>query len=70
MQLPQLMVPPQPSDALPQLAFPHAAAFVCGVQTQVPGAPLQEVCGAVQLPQFTVPPQPSAALPQVLLPQA
>src|ERR1019366_9281703 len=71
-QLPQFTVLPQPSGALPHklVPVPQAAATVFGVQTQVPGAPLQDVCGAVQLPQVTVPPQPSETLPQVLVPHA
>src|ERR1019366_6986609 len=49
-QLPQFTVLPQPSGALPHklVPVPQAAATVFGVQTQVPGAPLQDVCGAVQ----------------------
>jgi hypothetical protein len=34
-KVPQSIVPPQPSGALPQLFVPHAAACVSGVQ-QVP----------------------------------
>jgi hypothetical protein len=69
-QLPQVIVPPQPSATVPQVLLPQAWARVFGVQTQVPGLPLQDVCGAVQLPQVTVPPHPFEAVPQVLLPQA
>jgi hypothetical protein len=69
-QLPQETVPPQPSAAEPQLLVPQAWVAVFGVQTQVPGLPLQEFCAAVQVPQLTVPPQPSEALPQVFEPQA
>src|SRR5262249_14940636 len=58
-QTPQVSVPPQPSEIVPQF-FPCAAQVV-GVQvpqTFVTPAPPQ-VCGAVQTPQVSVPPQPS-----------
>lgn len=50
-QLPQETVPPQPSEAAPQVLLPQAWAAVIGVQTHVFVA--VQVCGAVQLPQFT-----------------
>jgi hypothetical protein len=62
-QLPQLMVPPQPSDAVPQ--FWPDGQDVAGVQPHWSGVPPPpQVSGAVQLPQFSVPPQPSGAVPQ------
>src|SRR5207249_3618232 len=66
-QVPQLSVPPQPSETVPQSA-PWAAQVV-GVQAPVPQTlgvpPPPQVCGAVQLPQLKVPPQPSGAVPQL-----
>jgi hypothetical protein len=69
-QVPQVIVPPQPSGAVPQLSAPQAWAWVFGLQMQTPGLPLQEFCAAVQVPQETVPPQPSGAVPQLSAPQA
>ena len=65
-QLPQLRVPPQPSETLPQV-LPKAAQVV-GVQAPVPQTlevpPPPQVCGLGHEPQLRVPPQPSDALPQ------
>jgi len=65
-QLPQLMVPPQPSPAWPQL-YPRLL-HVWAVHIVVPQtfgwllAP--QVSGAVQVPQLRRLPQPSPAEPQ------
>jgi hypothetical protein len=62
-QAPQVIVPPQPSDAVPQV-WP-AGQLVFGVQPHTFGAPAPpQVCGAEQVPQVIVPPQPSDAVPQ------
>jgi hypothetical protein len=68
-QLPQLNVPPQPFEMLPQ--FLPCAAHVVGVQVLPPPQtfavpPPPHVCGEVQLPQLNVPPQPFEMLPQFL----
>jgi hypothetical protein len=61
--VPQLSVPPQPLEAVPQ--FCPAGHVVAAVQTHVLVG-LQVVFGAVvQLPQLSVPPQPLAIVPQV-----
>jgi hypothetical protein len=58
------MVPPQPSEAVPQVC--PAGHDVAGVQPQTPGIPPPpQVSGAVQVPQLMVPPQPFEAVPQV-----
>jgi hypothetical protein len=63
-QVPQVSVPPQPSETVPQVA--PCAAHVVGVQPHWPGVPPPpQVWGAGQVPQSTVPPQPSGAVPQV-----
>jgi hypothetical protein len=67
-QFPQGTEPPQPSGAEPQVLPAHACVF--GVQTQVPGLPVQDVCGPVHVPQVIVPTHPSETVPQVLFPQA
>ena len=62
--MPQLRVPPQPSEAEPQLK--PSPEHVFGVHPQtlaVPPPP--QVWGAVQVPQFRVPPHPSEAVPQL-----
>src|SRR5204863_6105477 len=64
-QAPQVRVPPQPSEIVPQF-FPWAAHVVAvqpPPQTFATPPPAQ-VCGAVQAPQVSVPPQPSAIAPQ------
>jgi hypothetical protein len=70
--VPQVMTPPQPSDAVPQLLLPQA--WACGVQTQtpevLPSARLQVAVLPEQVPQLKVPPQPSGAVPQLLVPHA
>ena len=64
MHVPQLIVPPQPSGAMPQ--FWPAGHCVAGMQRPhtlgVPPPP--QVSGAAQLPQLIKPPQPSEMLPQ------
>ena len=60
-QVPQLSVPPQPSEMLPQ--FLPWAAQVVGVQESVQVL-FVHVCLLGQVPQLSVPPQPSEALPQ------
>lgn len=71
---PHAIVPPQPSDADPQFALPHACARVSGEHTHVPGPleVLHEYCAAVQAPHEMVPPlpHPSAAKPQLFDPHA
>ena len=63
LQVPQLMLPPHPSGAVPQ--FCPAGHDVAGVQPQTPAVPPPpQVCGAVQVPQLMLPPQPSGAVPQ------
>lgn len=47
---PQLMLPPHPSLAVPQLLVPHACAFVFGVHVH---NPLVHVSGLVQVFWFT-----------------
>jgi hypothetical protein len=62
MQLPQLSMPPQPFEMLPQVAF--CAAQVVGVQPHtlaVPAPP--QVCGALQTPQLSIPPLVEHELP-------
>jgi hypothetical protein len=62
--VPQEMVPPQPSDPVPQVCPPVHA--VEGVQPQTFGVPPPpQVCGDLQLPQLSVPPQPLEMVPQV-----
>jgi hypothetical protein len=67
-QLPQLSVPPQPSDCVPQLAL----SAVQVVFVHVPGVPhslgpaAPQTCGEVQVPHMSVPPQPSPAVPQLI----
>jgi hypothetical protein len=52
----QVIVPPHPSGAVPQLRAPQA----CGVQPQRPATPPPpQVCGSGQPPQSSMPPQPS-----------
>src|SRR5438132_9214572 len=67
MQLPQLSVPPHPSEMTPQ--FLPCAAHVVGVHVPMPHTfcvpPPPHVFMPVQVPQFSVPPHPSAAVPQV-----
>jgi hypothetical protein len=66
--IPQLTMPPQPSDANPHVALPQAWAWASGVHTQVPGpvVELHEVWGAVHVPQLaTVQPGVTAVLPQL-----
>lgn len=63
-QSPQLSVPPQPSEMVPQF-FPAGHA-VSGVQPQTPAVPPPpQVFGAVQVPQFTRTPQSSVNVPQL-----
>ena len=62
--VPQEIVPPHPSPAVPQ--FKPVAHVVAGVQPHTPLVPLPpQVCGEVQLPQEIAPPQPSGAVPQL-----
>jgi len=64
-QLPQLRLPPQPLEMLPQ--FLPCAAQVVGVQPQtlaVPPPP--QLLGLEQLPQLRLPPQPLEMEPQSL----
>ncbi len=67
-QSPQLMIPPQPSPTLPQLA--PREAHVAGVHVATPpqtfGLPLppQTSPAVVQVPHVRMPPQPSPAEPQ------
>ena len=63
-QVPQLSVPPQPSDAVPQLS--PSGHVVAGVQPHwLATPPPPQVSGAVQVPQLRVPPQPSDTEPQL-----
>jgi hypothetical protein len=65
-QLPQLMVPPQPSEIVPQTS-PAGQALI-GVQPQTfgtLGVPPPHVLLPEHVPQFTVPPQPSLIVPQL-----
>jgi hypothetical protein len=62
-QLPQLNVPPHPSDGAPQLS--PSEAQVAGTQPQWNGVTAPQVRGDVQDPQLSVPPQPSDGLPQL-----
>jgi hypothetical protein len=52
---PQSTMPPQPSEASPQTALPHAWAFVRGVHMHVPADPTAalHVFGAAHVPQAT-----------------
>ena len=62
---PQLRLPPQPFEIVPQ--FLPCAAHVVGVQPHtfvVPPPP--QVLGLVQLPQLRLPPQPFEIVPQFL----
>src|SRR5262245_66444055 len=61
---PQVSVPPQPLEIVPQVA--PCAAHVVGVQPQTLGTPPPpQVCGAVQVPQVSVPPHPLGTVPHV-----
>ena len=60
-QPPQLNVPPQPSEMVPQ--FLPCAAQVVGAQTQTLAV---HVSDEAQAPQLNVPPQPSEMVPQFL----
>ena len=68
-QLPQLMVPPQPSDCVPQFAPPEQVVAGTQLLTQVPDVEVTVSWQAVPEgqvgPQLIVPPQPSGSLPQV-----
>jgi hypothetical protein len=64
-QVPQLRVPPQPSETVPQTAFWAAQVVVEQPQTFATPPPPQ-VCGAEHVPQSTVPPQPSGIESQFL----
>jgi hypothetical protein len=76
-QVPQLIVPPQPSEAMPQLLRvpllePQACVGVSDWHTHVPGpppAPLQ-TNGCPHVPQLIMLPQPSETCPHVFDPQA
>jgi hypothetical protein len=57
-----LIVPPQPSGAVPQV-WPDGHV-VAGVHPHALGVPPPpHVCGAGQVPQLIVPPQPSEMTP-------
>ena len=61
---PQLIVPPQPLEIVPQLS--PAGQVVTGVQPHSLALPLPpQVWGAVQAPQLSVPPQPFGIVPQL-----
>ena len=65
--VPQLSVPVQPSDRVPQ--FLHWAAHVVGVQGAGPhtfGVVPPQMSVPVQAPQLIEPPQPSGMVPQFL----
>ena len=64
-QVPQLSVPPQPLEMVPQ--FAPCAAHVVGVQphTFIAPAPPHD-SGALHMPQLSIPPQPSGIEPQFL----
>ena len=62
-QVPQLNVPPQPSEMLPQF-FPWAAQVV-GVHEPLHTL-LMQLWPAGQVPQLSAPPQPSPTVPQFL----
>ena len=64
LHFPQLSVPPQPSEAVPQ--FMPSPAHVTGVQPPVHTL-LVQVRPDGQVPQSSVPPQPSEAVPQLKL---
>jgi hypothetical protein len=62
MHVPQGIIPPQPSGAMPQFC---PAGHVPIAQPQrfiVPPPP--HVCGAMHVPHSTVPPHPLSAVPQ------
>ena len=64
MHEPQLRMPPQPFETVPQ--FSPAGQLVAGVQPQTFGVPPPpQVCEPLQLPQLIVPPQPFAIVPQL-----
>jgi hypothetical protein len=69
-QLPQLILPPQPLSIVPQ--FLPAAVHVVGTHARAGGPqtfstpPPPQVWGGVQLPQMTLPPQPLSIVPHVL----
>ena len=61
--LPQLKVPPQPSEAVPQLK--PSPEHVSGVQEETHPCVGAHCFPAGQLPQSIVPPQPSEAVPHL-----
>lgn len=65
LHVPHEMVPPQPSEPVPQVWPP--VHVVEGVHPQTFGVPPPpQVCGDLQLPQLSVPPQPLEIVPQFL----
>lgn len=64
LHVPQVIVPPHPSDPVPHVWPP--VHVVEGVHPQTFGVPPPpQVCGDLQLPQLSVPPQPLEIVPQV-----
>ena len=67
MHVPQVIMPPHPSEAKPQ--FWPAGHVVAGVHVAVPQTfetpPPPHVSGAAHVPQLSEPPQPSETLPHV-----
>ena len=66
-QVPQSSVPPQPSDAGPQLTCRARRRWSACSRTRWPRRRRRSVFGAVQSPQWSVIEQPSEMSPQVLL---
>ncbi|QSQ22932.1 hypothetical protein JY651_48900 [Pyxidicoccus parkwayensis] len=65
MQVPQVYVPPQPFETVPQFFPEHAVLCGITVHPHTFGVPLPpHVWGLVQLPQVYVPPQPLETVPQ------
>jgi hypothetical protein len=72
---PQVIVPVQPSETVPQLLLPQACAMVFGMQMQVPAvlpsAVLHTGVAGGQVPHWSTLPQLSTAVPQLWpVPQA
>jgi hypothetical protein len=64
-QVPQLIMPPQPSGAVPQFwPVGQVVLGTHGVPQTLGVPPPPQVAGAVQVPQLSMPPQPSAMEPQ------
>jgi hypothetical protein len=61
----QLIVPPQPSDAVPHAPAGQVVAAVHPHWFALLGVPPPHVCGEVHVPQLTVPPHPFGAVPQL-----